>query len=228
MMLWIIERWKTIVLLLAAAGLATAGVYWYNWFNRLRAAKAGDVVLTNGKVVGSFKHVRGWAVFDSPKYVFTFLTGVPSYGSGGACLLGGVDDPATGLPAKCDPAKDPNQECTAKLPNSMREWLPYCAPEGTCWARLATPVDKANITPKLPPSTPTFASCNRSFEPLDANVGPPWVLNTPYPSNAAMDATPSRRWRVLACINKIDPANPGQDLGGCSGQKDWGTVLTLP
>jgi len=216
-----VDAWRRKWMLIIGIAVAGAGIASIFWYVTRRAPVAGEVVLTDGKLVGSFKHERGWFSYNGS---FFFVTGVRSHGTGGACLLGGVDN-ANGSPATCDPKKDATEECSPQFPNSMKGWAAYCAPEGTCWARPFTPVDRDNFN--LSAATPTFASCNRSFEPLDPTTGSPWDLNTTYPSNAPMDGKASRHWRVMACVNGVDPANPSEDAGGCSGQQDWGNVLTL-
>jgi len=157
------------------------------------------------KLVGSFK------ISTSPSQ-----NAIRSNGTGGACLVADLnrfDKPtraSNGQNRKCTK----NSDCKAGLPSS---WSGYCDVDGgkTCWVR---------------PGPGNAELCNKSLnytpprvweEDVDhpSNTTPFDLAKPRYPEHAPLESF-SRvypgpvRWRVVACLNGIDPTTQ-QYYPGC-------------
>jgi hypothetical protein len=136
---------------------------------------------------------------------------IPSNGTGGACLVAdlnrfGIPQMSAGQNRKCTK----NSDCTVGLP---ARWSGYCDVDGerTCWVRPGPDNDDlCNKSPSIPWS-----------EDVDHPAGKtPFDLSIPrYPEHAPLESFSSTypgpvRWRVVACLNGIDPKTQ-QYYPGC-------------
>ena len=192
----LIRTGKVILLCAIAAAIALGFVAWaYGPWITGKKISAGAIEFspaTNPQTLqGSFK------IFTSPSQ-----NAIRGNGTGGACLVADLNrfnfpTLSGGQSRKCTE----NSDCNQGLPSG---WRGYCDADGerTCWVRRGP--DKDDL-------------CNKSpFEPWEEGVDhpsntTPFDLAKPrYPEHAPLEsfsrAYPGPvRWRVVACLNGIDP-----------------------
>jgi hypothetical protein len=159
---------------------------------------AGDIELFVGPLSSE---IKGSFTVSTPKVK---RRTIPSQGTGGACLVANLNPGKpnmSGIPGgRCSK----NSDCQQSLNPG---WAGYCDQgTGICWVRPGTAEQFCNLSRFVTPPTPPII-----WE--DGIKYPTPKLYFQLRSPSAID------WRVVACLNQIDPAT-GKDskLHGCGAQ----------
>jgi len=140
---------------------------------------------------------------------------IPSNGTGGACLVaewgrfGLGDAPSCSKNSDCMNALPPDKR--GDIPTNTIKWFGYCHEgEGKCWLRPGG-VELCNRSPDYDPlrrwDDGTYDTPKETYYvPAPPGSGSGRPVHTVYPRPIT--------WRVVACLNQIDPAT-GNDSKGC-------------
>lgn len=187
-----------------------------------------------GDVKWSFDELGRASIWGSFTIKHVPSGGVESEGTGGACLVADLNEryhqPSGVPPDGCTNNADCNNDDELKA----KKWSGYCdgspGKPGKCWVRPSTD----------PPTNPIL--CNRSIDTgnlVDDNEGSLnsagdmkiWTLGKPHKAPKQPYLVPDEyrgiKWRVVACLNKINP-NTGHDEKGCGGMQVLGTPRQVP
>ncbi len=201
---------KAVVFVLCAFAAAISLGWTYSPQTSGKKISAGAIALSPGHGPAGHKLVGSFKISTSPSQ-----NAIRSNGTGGACLVADLNRFGfPQMPSRQDRKCTKNSDCTEGLP---AKWSGYCDVDGekTCWVRPGP--DNAELCNKSPNYTPPRVWEEDVDHP--SNTTPFDLAKPRYPEHAPLESFSRAyprpvRWRVVACLNGIDPATQ-QYYPGC-------------
>ncbi len=211
------EKKKLIFLVVCGILIVIGTGYWLYWYRVPMIISAGDIVDTSisptqGKISGSFTvtSVPLWPGNEDA---------IRSHGTGGACLVaewGKFNLPPPILPPGQTRCTE-NSQCTSALPQDKKDkkWHGYCdtdgkdGDDGQCWVRPGPPTSE-ELCNKSPFYTPPKIWANGTYPATKQDYIVP-----KFPGGI--------KWRVVACLMRINPATGEDDPSLGCGMEVFGT-----